>query len=440
MTPTDRRWLLMAIGISLVARIAIVVAAAIVNGGPDGFYVPDSHQYEHLARAIVEGKYATAGRPELYRPPGYPALLAIGVALGTPTALTLALQVMLGVVTTVACFAMGRAAGGGRLGACAAVLYACEPGQWIHGAFILSETLFTSCLALALAAAIRYLQTPERRWIVATALLTGAAAYVRPIGYVLPAVLLLALASLEARRPRRPHWWRDYALAVVAVVALVGAWHVRNGVTAGYWGFSQQFERAAYFSAGASAWDRSDPLTPVARRRALDDEADRAADRTRPQERADFMWTAAAHRVVQHLPGFLLTYSSGIAATALHPGGGTAVRLFGGIPAGADRTDSATRLLVYGQWSAARETLAAKGVVYWGVTILLGATTLIYIVLFARGLLRHWRRPVVQLAGVVTIVLLLLSGGPDADSRRRVPVVPAMCLVAAMAIAGRDQA
>ncbi|MEZ5316598.1 MAG: glycosyltransferase family 39 protein [Vicinamibacterales bacterium] len=194
----------------------------------------------------------------------------VGTALGAPTAITFGLQVVMGLVTLLLCVDLGPLGRRRHAGAVAGLLYACEPGQWIHGAFVLSETLFTACVALALAAAARFLVTSRRRWIVVAATAAVASAYVRPIGYLLVPVVLGAVlwagrrpagptargraagghaakASRPARAARTTRGdWRAYAkAATLTAVVLLGAWHLRNGMETGYWGFSVPVPRRA---------------------------------------------------------------------------------------------------------------------------------------------------------------------------------------------------
>jgi hypothetical protein len=59
------------------------------------------------------------------------------------------------------------------------------------------------------------------------------------------------------------------------------------------------------------------------------------------------------------------------------------------------------------------------------------AITIALLALAAAGAWRHLGSPPVRLWCAVARALLLLSGGPDGDARRRAPLVPIFALLAA---------
>ncbi|MEZ5316597.1 MAG: hypothetical protein R2752_04285 [Vicinamibacterales bacterium] len=126
----------------------------------------------------------------------------------------------------------------------------------------------------------------------------------------------------------------------------------------------------------------------------------------------------------------------GVAAVLLHPDPGAAFRLFGRGDPAADWSDSATRLIVYGRWADAWTALARKGAAYWAVTVVLGASAVFYLGLAIAGAWRARAGPATRLIAVVALALICVSGGPDADARRRVPITPAFCVLGALALAG----
>ncbi len=223
------------------------------------FHTSDSARYLELGASLgrFDG-FGTGGSPELFRLPGFPLLVAAAGWIGDPTWWTVGLHALIGAITTLVSFAWGRAVAGVRAGLFAAWLYACEPGQWVWSTFVLTETLFTALFATALCFATHYLHARHRTALLAAVAAGSAAAYVRLIGYVVPPMLVLACAMLVSRAgSRAAHGaagrgaaWRDAAMAGALAVALLGAWHVRNGLAAGYWGFSIQTERAAYLLGG----------------------------------------------------------------------------------------------------------------------------------------------------------------------------------------------
>ena len=443
MSRRERAWLLGAVGVTLAVRLALFAIVVALRHDAAAFHTSDSARYLELAASLgrFDG-FGTGGSPELFRLPGFPLLVAAAGWLGDPTWWTVGLHALIGAITTLISFAWGRAVAGVRAGLFAAWLYACEPGQWVWSTFVLTETLFTALFATALCFATHYLQTRRRTALLAAIVAGSAAAYVRVIGYVVPPMLVLACALLVSRGgARAAHGaagrgatWRDAALAGTLTVALLGAWHVRNGLAAGYWGFSIQTERAAYLLGGGVVEARQAGSYSEARRllqQEMAAEPGRSASAT-----AAAMRERGLGRVAASPLAFLSTYAAGIVTTVLHPGSGAFLRLL--VPIGdVDGTASVTQMLTLGRWRAAQEQARAKGLGYWALTVPLFVVTVVYVAVFGAGAWAGRTSPPVVLACLLAAVMLAASGGPDGDSRRRAPLVPLLCVVAAPLLARR---
>ncbi|MEO7190279.1 MAG: glycosyltransferase family 39 protein [Vicinamibacterales bacterium] len=442
-------------------RIGLAAIVVLVRHDISAFHVPDSGRYLTLgAEMVFHHRYAFEGRPELFRPPGYPLLLAMGQWIGHATALAVVVQALLGVATTGLCFVAGRMAGGARVGLAAALLYACEPGQIAWSTIVMSETLFTALLAGSLAALYGWLRSGRRWAVVVAAALLALAAYVRVVGYWLPFVLVLVLAATwrsmaaEARRARDgatpprptsraralasgvarqrlPRPLRDVTLAAVVAASILAGWHVRNGVVTGYWGFSSQFSRALFFMGGGPVEARERDTTYFAAHDRLSDELNQRLSDQTPGGVAAGMRRRGLQLMLAHPVPFLSTYAAGIASALVHPGTGVFVRLF--TPNLQDREASATQMLILRRWTDSRDRLAQKSLGFLLLSAILFAVNIVYWSLGAVGAWQGRRSPYVWIAGVFVAYFVLPAGGPDADSRRRAPLVPAMCVIAAHA-------
>ena len=214
---------------------------------------------------------------------------------------------------------------------------------------------------------------------------------------------------------------------------LLGSWHVRNGVLTDYWGFSTQADRAAYFLGGGIVEAQTAPSYTEARH-ALQQEIDRAPTRPAADVAAD-MRRRGLGRLVTSPVAFVSTYAAGIVTTMLHPGSGAFMRLV--VPGNPDGTSSVTQMLTLGRWRAAYDRARDKTPIYWPVTVVLFGATVMYAAAFLAGAWWGRRSPPVILVSLVVAVILAGSGGPDGDSRRRAPLVPLMCVVAAPVLARR---
>ena len=73
------------------------------------FYAKDTGSYLQPALELVaNGAFTTYGMPELFRTPGYPLLLSLGVWLGHVELITIAVQILLGCLTTYLVFLLAH--------------------------------------------------------------------------------------------------------------------------------------------------------------------------------------------------------------------------------------------------------------------------------------------------------------------------------------------
>jgi hypothetical protein len=356
-------------------------------------------------------------------------------SLGEPTISLIVVQAAIGGITTWLCFLAAREIAGNAAGLWAAWLYALEPGQWAWSSLVLSETLFTGLLAGTVVTAIRYVRLGRTSSLLWTAVLSAACAYVRVIGYVLPVVVICTAAAMRLRitarnNPRQVA--RDVTAAAAVIAAVLGMWHVRNGMNTGYWGFSTQVERAVYFIGSGSLRARDGGSYGDAKR-ALQAAIDPGGERP-PTEVAAEMRRVGIRSVAAHPIAFFTSYAAGIAATLLHPGAGAMLRLFAN---SWDASPSVTQMITLGHWREARALADAKRPAYWVLTGVLFPIALLYIGLLLSGAWAGRSSPLVLLPCLIAGALLLGSGGPDGESRRRAPLSPLIAVIAAPMLAGK---
>lgn len=429
--------LLVALAITLLGRALLPLVVYQSHDDPRVFLTPDSHEYLELAESLAaSATFATEGRPELRRLPGFPLLLAIGARAGHPVAVTLIVHLLLGMATTVLCFWIAESLAGRRAGAAAAVLFACATELWIWSSYLLSETLFVFLFSAMLFWAVRHEKTRSRGSLLLAIALACGAAYVRVVGYLLPFALLLWFA-LSGRRDRG--WSRRAAAALAVAVALLGAWHVRNGVTAGYWGFSSQVERALYFlGGGAAETGQADISYPEARLRLqqrLLEERDPGPD---DEALISEMRSRGLRAVAERPTSFGIDYGVGILAVLGHSNAGALFRLFETNPEAPGSAGSGLSLLMQGRWRDAAGYFLGKGPAYGLVFFLQLAQILCYYALAATALRRPGAPRGVGLVVALSLCLLLLSGGGHGNSRYRAPLVPAICVLAGIGLARRS--
>ncbi|MFH1176853.1 MAG: glycosyltransferase family 39 protein [Acidobacteriota bacterium] len=420
---------------ALLLRLALPAVVWFTVGRPEVFVAPDTAGYLTPATGLVSsGRLAGPGGPELFRPPGFPSLLAIGLLFGVPITVTLGLQALIGTLTV---YLVWRSAllvsDDSRAAAWAALACAVEPQLLLFSAMVLSETLAAAAVAVAVWLLLRHLAQPSYGRAAAAGVATAAVAYVRAIAYFLPfcCSLLLACMSLLDRERRRA--LRHAFVFLVVAAATLAAWHVRNGLVAGYWGFSTHLDRALYVLVGGSVRAGQEGVSyGVARKRQLKDlGALDVPGATLPPETFRVMRRRGLEALGAAPVAFLKSYLRGIPVTLLDPGVPGVWRLFGRPP--------------LGLWSAAAEgglgaALRRLGSLPPSVPLIaagLGALSLAYLLLAGLGLARGLRsnpRAALLLAGLA-VYFVALSGGPHALARFRVPIMPIVAVLAGIGMA-----
>lgn len=222
--PGHRTWawfvplLLILLGLAL--RVAVMLP---LHAEPPN----DPDNYLTLARSIADGHgFRVADRPTAYRPPLYPVLLAPGVAaLGLPaTTWVVALHLVAG---TTAIGLTGLAARrwglSDRSAALAMFVVACDPVLVSQSRGVMTEPLAAALVAAMLATVGR---TPTPGSAALSGLVGGLAALCRPS--LLPATLLISATLLLVSSSRWNQRVRLTAAMLAAMAATMSPWAIRN--------------------------------------------------------------------------------------------------------------------------------------------------------------------------------------------------------------------
>jgi 4-amino-4-deoxy-L-arabinose transferase-like glycosyltransferase len=215
--------------IFLVFRLLLVLVTV---ANPEGGILADSLAYLDLTKSIQEsGRYESQlyQDEDLLRPPIYPYFLAsIRTLFGPHNGTITFFQLILSGSICWMLFHMGRCMGRERAGLVAAWLYALSPNVTLWSLTIMSETLFSFLIAIALFLWIKYLQSSKALWLVWVGLALGLATLIRPIGLYL--ISLWALLVLV-------YFWRAFdlqrAAGLTMLFLLAGSvtilpWAIRN--------------------------------------------------------------------------------------------------------------------------------------------------------------------------------------------------------------------
>lgn len=257
-------WIALAVTIAVVLFSRIGMFTSVYAERPTIIRYPDSATYEEPARAILQtGHFAvnpeSPNTPMIVRTPGYPLFIAANYRLfGIDLRPVLINQILLGALAIVVVFLLCLRLRGPRAAVIAAILMALEPITYYYAPALLSDALFMVMVALIAAAGGRLIQAgeTEMRWAWLLGLAIAVSAYLRPISYflIVPAVAGMVMVKRMQGRPTRRLVMLGAALAA-PWVALVGGWQLRNAVVAGTTEFSaiQSVNLFQYRAAGVVA-------------------------------------------------------------------------------------------------------------------------------------------------------------------------------------------
>ncbi len=409
------RGALVLVGGALLVRVAFLLPGF---GDPDLLITADAEEYIAVATDL-RGAYGAGDGPVwelgLERTPVYPVLLAPWFALaGSGSAWALVPQILVSVAAVWLTYRLGTLLIGRRAGLIAGAIVALDPTSISYAGTFQPETLFTALLVagtLCWANALLHRSAP---WLLATGATFGIAALARPIALFLPVVVvpasaLLIRGSLRARLV-------PAAVVLVAFAVPTGAWITRNAATTGTPTMSTVQGRSllSYRAAGALAEDEGIGM-PEARRELQRRFLERRSPGMNPAEESQLMTTLGLEVLLDHPRGAFIAGSKGALRMLGGPGRNTLLRRIGDETPDTDDTPAEHAVV----WGSIAFLLVVYGAAGFGVVTMWRADA---------------RAPLV-IPLVIIAYFVLMSAGPEAYARFRVPIVPFLAILAGAGIA-----
>ena len=429
--PLRLHWIIL---LAFLLRSAIFGAAYVSLRDTRAFYAKDTWSY--LQPAIewwTVGSFTAHGEPELFRTPGYPVLLGIGIKLGQIEFVTIALQILLSCVTTYFVFRLAKELfGDERTAVWSALLYSVEPLSLITCSWLLSETLFATLLVAALHFLLVFARQRKRFPLIIAASFFVAAAYVRPIGYFLPLILTVVMLLWSAMRSEWGLVKPSLGFCLISF-ALLGLWQVRNYRQAGYAGFSVAMPYNLYFHQVAA-------LKANAQQRPFYDVLDELGfyDREKylqahPEQRN---WPLAQRYEFMQREGLKATwrapltaaqiYVRGLAIALFDPGATEYLRLFQAYP----RSGRLMNTVVSDGIIAMLKNVLTQQPFLFALSAIFGLWLLVNYALALWGLKGQPLSLPLLLLLTTGLYQLALAGGTLAAGRFRMPVMIVVCILA----------
>ena len=224
--------ILILIALLAAAHLALVFPAL---SHPERFRVTDSDEYVELATNLLKSGQYTAtihGGVDLTRPPVYPLFLALITVIFSDVRWASLLQILLTFVNCLLLYRLGLDLKSRPVGYAAVLIYLLSLNAAFEALNIMSETLTSFWLLLALWAVLSFWVTEKKRWLLLSGTALGLGALTRPILYPLFFMWIVFLAAAWSWRRKRPVFNRELVsrLAVFAAGGLLITllWQVRN--------------------------------------------------------------------------------------------------------------------------------------------------------------------------------------------------------------------
>ena len=400
------RPLLPSLGLALAIRAAVFFVAL---PDPQRFFTLDAVQYMALARDLPSGYFepTSALWPiGLSRTPVYPFFAGALTALGGGSVVpVIVAQIGLSLAAVLLTYVLAARLLGPRATPHCALMMALDPATAIYCCLLQPESLFTVLVVLGLLSWLKALETSARGHAVAAGLLTGLAVLCRPIGLFLP-IPFGVVAAFSAGRSRL----RLGTMAFAAFLFPVGGWMVRNAIYTGVPLLStiEGENLLNYRAAGALAEDGGQGLDEARARLAIElrergDASGNPAETSRAKSRLAF------EVLRQHPWGALRSAAAGM----LHLAAGNGMTLLSTL-----RGDPEPER-IDGPGEGALQIFLSALLALW----YLGAA------LAVRDLwrLKEWGALIV--CGAFILYFLLISAGPEANTRFRVPITPFLAVL-----------
>lgn len=422
--------------------IAVLIIAALVRSipvlvawdNPALLTSGDTQEFQSLAQDLGGGYLSSDGPlavTGIRRTPGYPSFLSLVFVVNDDNRVVAVVQIILSLITLWLVYLIGQRFDE-RVGLIAAAIVALDVPSVIYSGFVLSDTLFTSLLVASLYCCLQSFQTRSAAWALATGLSLSLSLLTRPIGlYVVLPLMLLSVWTMVKQRDLL----KLMTVFWLAFLLPLGGWLIRNQVVTGHLLFStsESTNLLQLRAAGALAEERGvtpqevqaelfvlvdEQLDPSLKEGVALPNTSRVQTATDPRVAADI--AAVEKRVAldvikQHPKGIVITTAKGAVKTLLAPTHGTWMPLVG-----REVTSQSVR-------SPINLLPIALEVIFTG-SLLIGA---------AVGLVILWRegeRHLVVAAILLIGYFVLASAGPEANSRFRHPIVPALALLSGFAI------
>lgn len=438
---TKRTLLILTLLLTAIVRFGVSLAAFMFTNDVKVFHTPDTASFVRPAMELISSwSFAVDGAPEIVRTPGYPVFLIPVILSGKLELMAITFQILLSVFAAYVVFEIAMLVFQREDAAIfSTALYAVEPLSALYSTLLMSEALFSFCIAISLYYLLRYVSDIRWSYLLGSAAALSASVYVRPVAYFLPLLLCLTLlvwvfVDKVARRERLI----QAVVFFLVCASLISVWQLRNYYVTGYEKFSAIHDYDLYFYAGASALAQENRRSLLEQQKIMGLYDWEGYFSQHPEQRAwkqsdvyKYMGREGLKMVAGSPWAYVKAAAKGPIVTLLGPGLSSYLALFrfdASSQGWAEATYNALSASAF--WQAIKKTSA---VVLWG-NLLLGGMLLINLLLCLTGLLsgKCVERKNMESVAILVLVAAYFIVVPlnTGHSRFRHPAMPIICVFA----------
>jgi hypothetical protein len=433
-SPLLSRNLMLTLLIAAALRLTFLFVVFVHTGTAEMTRGDTSSYLEPGRNLVLHGSYATAGRPELDRTPGYPVFAMLTGMLWGNAVATALIQVVLSLASIVLVKKIAsQIFSDSRVPATAAWLFALEPISTLYVVRIMPETLFTLLLLVVIDRMVCYQDSAKLLNISQCGLVLSVATYVRPVSYYL--VLPFACALMFTSRNRPGHWWKAPVILLLSTVPFLAAWQIRNRIETGFIGYSSIVEKNLFFYQSAEVTARLNNIPLQEQQRRLGYFSGNGVYGLPVEiggdnlvEQLKFMRERSKQIIEQHRALYLRLHFEGVLRVALKPCADEFLALIGAYPEQAIASNSV--------WQGSLVQAVKTTFLLHAIAIALVLVAEVYLVLLYLMAAASFLKIQGKCLGIMTLsgvclYFLVISGGAQASGRYRLPIMPELCILSA---------
>lgn len=387
------------------------------------FYKPDSGSYISSAKGLYETfKFQSNDEIEIRRTPGYPIFLALGFLTNYFELFIIIIQIIITSFISILIYKIAHLLFNNEtVSFIAAFFYAFEPISILYSTKILTETLFSLFLILSLYYIIKYFKIQRIKYLYFSIFYIILTVYIRPISYYLT---LYVFSIFVIYKYLYKTQLKHIIICFCISICLLNIWKFRNKYYTGYYTFStiQNVNLYLYIAASIIGYKEQIPFTKIK----SDFQNELNEMNLNKIQEYEYMNKKAKEIIFNNIYVFSKIHFEGIFRIIYDPGATEFLRMLNQYPKDAGLLSYATN---QGIIKTIFYVMKNRPLLFWTNFIFM---FLWFFYLFC-FIIAFLHKKIILKKDVIFSLLIIgyflfLSGGPQAYSRFRHPIMPIMCI------------